>query len=235
MSAIERCRTAALGGHVGRCEKCATPSSPTTAAATGTVPSARALPHASGWPNARPISCRCRTFMCVHTAGADRRHRLSEQGGDLRPAVQSFGRDHAHDRGRSQASRRTHRLHVGAPHLGSALTHHRMCTWWCRRRLVAGRIEVDRVPPALLPDRGGSLRLFRRLLLEMLVAAHDAGCLQFFGTHARLADKAAFAAYLRPLRQIDWVVYAKERSPGQDRCCTICRATPTASRSPIEG
>jgi hypothetical protein len=42
--------------------------------------------------------------------------------------------------------------------------------------------------------------LFRRLLLEMLAAAHDAGRLQFFGAHARLADKVAFAAYLRPLR-----------------------------------
>ena len=45
--------------------------------------------------------------------------------------------------------------------------------------------------------------LFRRLFLEMLVAAHDAGRLHFFGDHSRLADKAAFKAYLRPLREID--------------------------------
>src|SRR5882762_5659813 len=94
----------------------------------------------------------------VHTAGADRRHRLSEQDGDLRPAVQSLGRDHAHDRGRSQASRRSHRLHLGAPHLGlrahppPACPHGR--TGW---RPVAGWIEVDRVPPTLFSDRGGSL------------------------------------------------------------------------------
>src|SRR6202040_2364681 len=56
--------------------------------------------------------------------------------------------------------------------------------------------------------------LFRRLLLQMLVAAHDAGRLQFFGDHARLADKAAFNAYLAPLREIDWVVYAKEPFAG---------------------
>ena len=56
--------------------------------------------------------------------------------------------------------------------------------------------------------------LFRRLLLQMLVAAHDAGRLQFFGEHARLADKAAFKAYLAPLREIDWVVYAKEPFAG---------------------
>jgi hypothetical protein len=39
--------------------------------------------------------------------------------------------------------------------------------------------------------------LFRRLFLEMLVAAHDAGQLQFFGDQVGLADKAAFEAYLR--------------------------------------
>ena len=43
----------------------------------------------------------------------------------------------------------------------------------------------------------------------MLVAAHHAGRLKFFGDHVRLADKAAFKAYLTPLRDIDWVVYAK--------------------------
>jgi hypothetical protein len=52
--------------------------------------------------------------------------------------------------------------------------------------------------------------LFRRLFLRMLLAAHHADRLRFFGDHVRLADKAAFKAYLRPLRQIDWVVYAKE-------------------------
>src|SRR2546429_6815323 len=42
--------------------------------------------------------------------------------------------------------------------------------------------------------------LFRRLFLEMLVAAHAAGHLQFFGDHVRLADKVSFKAYLAPLR-----------------------------------
>jgi hypothetical protein len=45
--------------------------------------------------------------------------------------------------------------------------------------------------------------LFRRLFLEMLVAAHDAGHLQFFGDHVRLADKAAFDAYLT-LKIVRW-------------------------------
>ena len=51
----------------------------------------------------------------------------------------------------------------------------------------------------------------------MLVAAHHAGHLQFFGDQARLADKAEFKAYLRPLRNIDWVVYAKEPFAGPEQ------------------
>ena len=56
--------------------------------------------------------------------------------------------------------------------------------------------------------------MFRRLFLQMLVVAHHAGRLQFFGDRARLADKAAFKAYLTPLRKINWVLYAKEPFAG---------------------
>src|SRR5271169_5594156 len=59
--------------------------------------------------------------------------------------------------------------------------------------------------------------LFRRLFLEMLVAAHDAGRLQFFGDHVGLADRAAFNAYIAPLRDIDWVVYAKKPFAGPEQ------------------
>ena len=52
-------------------------------------------------------------------------------------------------------------------------------------------------------------RLFRRLFLEKLSAAHKAGHLKFFGGHAALADAQAFVAYLAPLRRVEWVVYAK--------------------------
>ncbi len=52
-------------------------------------------------------------------------------------------------------------------------------------------------------------RLFRRLFLEGLVRLHEAGKLAFFGDLSELADPAAFAAHLAPLRQADWVVYAK--------------------------
>jgi Putative transposase len=53
-------------------------------------------------------------------------------------------------------------------------------------------------------------RLLRRLFLEKLLAAHQAGRLKFFGSHAALADPQAFTAYLAPLRKAEWVVYAKK-------------------------
>jgi len=56
--------------------------------------------------------------------------------------------------------------------------------------------------------------LFRRLTLEKVAAAHKAGKLKFFGEHARLADEAAFKAYLAPLRAIDWFVYSKRPFSG---------------------
>ena len=52
-------------------------------------------------------------------------------------------------------------------------------------------------------------RLFRRLFLEKLIAAHKAGYLKFFSGHAALADAQAFAAYLAPLRRTEWVVNGK--------------------------
>jgi Putative transposase len=53
-------------------------------------------------------------------------------------------------------------------------------------------------------------RLFRRLFLQMLGAAHAAGRLKFQGNQAGLADQAAFAVFLAALRKTEWVVYAKE-------------------------
>jgi len=70
-------------------------------------------------------------------------------------------------------------------------------------------------PGFFLPVRVLS-RLFRRLFLEKLSAAHQAGRLQFFGPHHNLADARDFADYLAPLRQIDWVVYAKRPFAGPE-------------------
>jgi len=59
-------------------------------------------------------------------------------------------------------------------------------------------------------------RLFRRSLLDKLAAAHAAGLLQFFGNQAQLTDANAFAAYLAPLRECEWVVYSKRPFGGPE-------------------
>ena len=70
-------------------------------------------------------------------------------------------------------------------------------------------------PGFFLPVRVLS-RLFRRLFLEKLVATHAAGRLQFFGVHASLADRDAFAEYLTPSRGVEWVVYSKRPFGGPE-------------------
>jgi hypothetical protein len=59
-------------------------------------------------------------------------------------------------------------------------------------------------------------RLFRRLFLDRLAAAHGTGRLAFHGDLVALADPGAFAAHLAPLRRSEWVVYAKRPFAGPD-------------------
>jgi hypothetical protein len=59
-------------------------------------------------------------------------------------------------------------------------------------------------------------RLFRRRFLSELQRLHREGQLQFFGEHLDLADADAFADWLTPLRQCEWVVYAKRPFAGPD-------------------
>ena len=72
MSAIEPCRTAALGGHVVRCEDCSHTVIAYNTAVTGIARSVRAPPPRNGSPRARPTCFRLRTSMCVHAAGGHR-------------------------------------------------------------------------------------------------------------------------------------------------------------------
>ena len=100
---------------------------------------------------------------------------------------------------------------------GSALTHHPHihCI------VPGGGLSLDAErwvackPGFFLPVRVLS-RLFRRLFLEQLSTAHEAGRLQFFGKHQELIDGNTFARYLTPLRKIDWVVYAKRPFAGPE-------------------
>ena len=216
MSAIERCRTAALGGHVARCEKCA---------------------HTIIAYNS------CRNRHCPKCQGAAAREWLADREAELLPVpyfhvvytLPAAIRDLAYQNKAviydllfKASAEATLKIAADPKHLGarigilsvlhtwgSALTHHPHV----HMIVPGGGLSQDRSrwiacrPRYFLPVEVLSA-LFRRLFLQMLAATHDAGGLQFFGDHARLADKAAFEAYLKPLRNIDWVVYAKEPFAG---------------------
>ena len=98
---------------------------------------------------------------------------------------------------------------------GSAMTHHPHV----HMIVPGGGLSSDgsrwiaTKPNFLLPVLVLS-KLFRRLMLEKLAAAHAAGKLVFFGTHAHLADEKAFAAFLAPLKRTRWFVYSKRPFAG---------------------
>jgi hypothetical protein len=68
----------------------------------------------------------------------------------------------------------------------------------------------------LLPAGARALAAVPPAFLEWLVATHAAGRLQFFGAHANLADRDAFAEYLTPSRGVEWVVYSKRPFGGPE-------------------
>jgi hypothetical protein len=211
MSAIERCRTAALGGHVARCEDC-----------THTL-----ITYNS-----------CRNRHCPKCQGAAAKQWLAEREAELLPVpyfhlvftlpgpiadIAYQNKAAIYDLLFKAAAEATLTIAADRKHLGasigitavlhtwgSALTHHPHV-----HMIVPGggiSLEGQRWiacrPTFFLPVRVLS-RLFRRLLLKMLTMAHKTGRLAFFGNHAALAEKRAFAAFLAPLRKTDWVVYAK--------------------------
>jgi putative transposase/transposase-like zinc-binding protein len=211
MSAIERCRTAALGGHVARCEKCS---------------------HTIIAYNS------CRNRHCPKCQGSAAREWLAEREAELLPVpyfhvvftlpaqladIAYQNKAVIYDLLFKASAETLITIAADPEHLGarigvlsvlhtwgSALTHHPHV-----HMIVPGggfspdgNSWVACRPSFFLPVRVLS-RLFRRLVLEKLVAAHQAGDLQFFGKHAPLTDAQAFSTYLAPLRNSEWVVYSK--------------------------
>jgi hypothetical protein len=218
MSAIERCRTAALGGHVARCEN-------------------SACGHSVISFNS------CRNRHCPKCQGSAARKWLAEREADLLPvgyfhlvytlpapiaAIAWYNKRVIYDLLFKASAETTLTIAADPKHLGarvgitavlhswgSAMTHHPHV----HMIVPGGGLSADGskwvssrkryfLPVPVLS------RLFRRLFLEMLAQAHACGHLKFFGDHAGLANAAAFARFLKPLRKIDWVVYAKEPFAG---------------------
>jgi hypothetical protein len=218
MSAIERCRTAALGGHVLRCEN-------------------DACGHTAIAYNS------CRNRHCPKCQGAAAREWMAARAAELLPVPYfhvvftvpaAIGDIAYHNKAviydlLFRASAETMLTIAADPkHLGariaitavlhtwgSAMTHHPHI----HMIVPGGGISLDRSrwiakrPDFFLPVRVLS-KLFRRLMIEKLVAAHAAGQLNFYGAHASLVDATAFAAHLAPLKRTRWFVYAKRPFAG---------------------
>ncbi len=213
MSAIERCRTAALGGHVARCEN----------AACG---------HTLIAYNS------CRNRHCPKCQAAASRRWLAEREAELLPVpyfhvvytLPSELRDIAYQNKRvvydllmKAAAETTLGIAADPKRLGarigitavlhtwgSALTHHPHV----HMIVPGGGLSLDGA--RWVASRSDFLvhvnvlaRMFRGKMLAMLMQAHGAGQLKFFNTHAGLADKRTFKRLIGPLRHIKWVVYCK--------------------------
>ncbi len=218
MAAIERCRTAALGGHVERCEACA---------------------------HTRIAYNSCRNRHCPKCQGAAAKDWLAARQAELLPVpyyhlvftLPAVIADIAYHNKRGvydllfKASAETlitiaaDPRHLGA-HIGitavlhtwgSAMTHHPHVHMIVPGGGIApdGSRWIACRPGFFLPVRVLS-RLFRRLFVEKLAAAHADGNLSFFGALAHLADPKAFDALIAPLRKTRWFVYAKRPFAGPE-------------------
>jgi Putative transposase/Transposase zinc-binding domain len=216
MSAIESCRTAALGGHVARCEDCAYTT--------------------IGYNS-------CRNRHCPKCQGAAAKRWLAERTAELLPVpyfhlvftlpapiadIAYQNKTVIYDLLFKISAETMLTIAADPKHLGarigittvlhtwgSALTHHPHVHMIVPGGGIAldGKRWVSCRPGFFLPVRVLS-RLFRRLFLDRLIAAHKQ--LQFFGNHSPLADAQAFAAYLAPLRKTEWVVYSKRPFGGPE-------------------
>jgi Putative transposase/Transposase zinc-binding domain len=218
MNAIERCRTAALGGHVARCEN-----------------------DACGHTVIAYNSCRNR--HCPKCQGAAAREWLADREAELLPVayfhvvytLPAALRDIAYQNKRviydllMKASAETTLTIAADPkHLGarigiiavlhtwgSALTHHPHV----HMIVPGGGLSEDgsrwvASKPRFLVHVNVLSCLFRGRFLAMLAKAHAQGQLKFFGDHTALADRAVFKRFLAPLRKMEWVVYAKHPFAG---------------------
>src|ERR1700716_878002 len=211
MSGAQRCSTAALGGHVERCEACAYTTIAFNSCRNRHCPKCQAA-AAREWLAAREAELLPVPYFPVvfppPSASGDLAYQNKAVIYDLlfkasSEAMLTIAADPKHLGARIGITSVLHNW-------GSAMTHHPHV----HMIVPGGGLSMDGSrwisckPDFFLPVLVLA-KLFRRLMLEKLLAAHQAGRLQFFGSLAYLADGKAFAAYLAPLRRAEWVVYAK--------------------------
>src|SRR6516225_2732782 len=216
MSAIEQCRSAALGGHVLRCEACAQLQIAYNSCRNRHCPKCQAS-AARRWLEARQADLLpVEYYHVVFTLPAP----ISAIAYYNKAPIYDLLFEVAAETLRTIAADPKHLgAHIGATLVlhswGSALTHHPHVHGIVPGGGLSpdGQRWVACKPGFFLSVRVLS-RLFRRRFLEELTKAHRAGQLQFFAEYAALSDANAFAEWLAPLRAVDWVVYAKRPFAG---------------------
>jgi hypothetical protein len=216
MSAIEQCRSAALGGHVLRCEGCAQVEVAYNSCRNRHCPKCQAG-AARRWLQARQADLLpVEYYHVVFTLPAP----IADIAYQNKAVIYGLLFDVAAEVLLTIAGDPKHLgASIGATLVlhtwGSALTHHPHV----HGIVPGGGLALNREqwvackPGFFLSVRVLS-RLFRRRFLEELQALHRRGRLQFFGEHTALADAQVFASWLTPLRQCEWVVYAKRPFAG---------------------
>jgi hypothetical protein len=218
MSAIELCRTAALGGHVERCDRCDHQRICYNSCRDRHCPKCQSLARAQWLEDRRSELLDTQYFHVVFTvprpiAALALQNKESVYNILFRAAAEALRTIAADPK------------HLGAQigffavlHTwGQALSHHPHlhCV------VPGGGISPDGTrwvscqPNFFLPV-SVLARLFRRLFLEHLQQAFDAGDLKFFSSLDPLRMRDAFLRYLAPIRKKDWVVYAKQPFAGPE-------------------
>jgi hypothetical protein len=218
MSAIEQCRTAALGGHVLRCPDCQHDQVSYNSCRNRHCPKCQS--HAAKrWLEARQADLLPLDYYhVVFTLPAP----ISEiayynkaviYGLLFEVAAEVLGTIAADPKHLGAQVGVTLVLHTW----GSALTHHPHV----HGIVPGGGLSLDgkrwvACKPGFFLSVRVLSRLFRRRFVEELQKAHSQGKLQFFGEHVNLADPHAFAKWLAPMRAVEWVVYAKRPFAGPE-------------------
>jgi hypothetical protein len=215
LAAIERCRSAELGGHVLHCDDCGEVSIAYNSCRNRHCPKCQGS-AAKRWLEARqaellPVEYYHVVFT-LPSQIADLVYQNKRIVYDLlfkatAETLSTIARDPKH---LGAEIGFTAVLHTW----GSALTHHPHlhCIVPGGGLTPDGRWQPCK-PGFFLPVRVLS-RLFRRLFLEQLCASYDE--LEFHGHLALLAERKAFDQYLAPTRQTDWVVFAKRPFAGPE-------------------
>jgi hypothetical protein len=216
MSAIEQCRSAALGGHVLRCEACAHSEIAYNSCRNRHCPKCQAS-AARAWLDARqadllPVDY----YHVVFTLPAP----IAKLAYYNKAVIYGLLFELAAETLRTIAADPKHLgAQIGATLVlhtwGSALTHHPHV----HGILPGGGLSPDgerwvACKPGFFLSVRVLSRLFRRRFLEELAKAHRTGQLKFFSEYAPLAGATAFADWLAPMRKCEWVVYAKRPFAG---------------------